>query len=281
MRIRDRNAWGAKYANGHGTRPLSGVREIWLHHEAGAVTSPGMTVAQEAARMRHLEHVGQQRFRQGISYPWVVFPSGRIWQGLTPDAVGAHTGGRNSTSTAISWPGNYEQQHGTSAQREATSWLLAHIRRQGWATVHQFTGGHRDVPGPFGNTLCPGRFAYQHIGSMNTRAQNLYAGERAPEPPTGATYVVQPGDTLGELARRLGTSVQGLVILNGISDPDVIRAGQRLWIRWVVSPGQTLGAISSRLRSAGLPAATVERLAELNGLPDPDVIRAGQNLRIP
>ncbi len=42
------------------------------------------------------------------------------------------------------------------------------------------------------------------------------------------TYVVQPGDTLLGLARRYGTTVDELVRWNGITNPNLLRIGQRL-----------------------------------------------------
>jgi LysM repeat protein len=44
----------------------------------------------------------------------------------------------------------------------------------------------------------------------------------------GGFYVVQPDDTLFELAQEWGCSVDDIVRLNSISDPDLIRVGQRL-----------------------------------------------------
>jgi hyaluronan synthase len=47
--------------------------------------------------------------------------------------------------------------------------------------------------------------------------------------PTGVErYVVQPGDTLGELATRFNMTISDLKKLNGLRDPDVIGAGQIL-----------------------------------------------------
>jgi hypothetical protein len=43
-----------------------------------------------------------------------------------------------------------------------------------------------------------------------------------------SSYVVQEGDTLSEVALRLGVSVEDLAEANGISDPDVIVAGKML-----------------------------------------------------
>jgi murein DD-endopeptidase MepM/ murein hydrolase activator NlpD len=44
----------------------------------------------------------------------------------------------------------------------------------------------------------------------------------------GATYVVQPGDTLFSIARRNGTTVTSLISLNGLASPESIRVGQTL-----------------------------------------------------
>jgi LysM repeat protein len=46
----------------------------------------------------------------------------------------------------------------------------------------------------------------------------------------GQTYVVKQGETLSEIAARLGVSVQALAEANGISNPALIRAGQVLVI---------------------------------------------------
>ncbi len=44
------------------------------------------------------------------------------------------------------------------------------------------------------------------------------------------TITIQPGDTLGEIAARFGTTVDELVALNHIADPNVIFAGQQLLV---------------------------------------------------
>ena len=56
----------------------------------------------------------------------------------------------------------------------------------------------------------------------------------APQPvqhvghPATGTYVVQPGDTLSEIASRYGTTYQNLAAINGIGDPNRINVGQVL-----------------------------------------------------
>jgi rare lipoprotein A len=44
----------------------------------------------------------------------------------------------------------------------------------------------------------------------------------------GGSYVVQSGDTLTGIAAELGTSVDSLMAANGLTDPDLLYAGQTL-----------------------------------------------------
>jgi LysM repeat protein len=44
------------------------------------------------------------------------------------------------------------------------------------------------------------------------------------------TYDIQPGDSLGKIAERFGVSVDDLMALNGITNPDHIEVGQTLTI---------------------------------------------------
>jgi LysM repeat protein len=50
----------------------------------------------------------------------------------------------------------------------------------------------------------------------------------APAAHTGATVTVRPGDTLSAIAARTGASVTALAALNGLADPNAVRAGRVL-----------------------------------------------------
>ncbi len=58
----------------------------------------------------------------------------------------------------------------------------------------------------------------------------LTAVDHAYAPPAAShtVYRIAAGDTLGAIAARLGTTVARLAALNGLSDPDLIRAGADL-----------------------------------------------------
>lgn len=66
------------------------------------------------------------------------------------------------------------------------------------------------------------------------------------------SYVVQPGDTLAIIAQEKGVTIQYLMTVNGIVDPDLIIAGQPICLRQSISPpvptptAQGLGAVEQQ-----------------------------------
>jgi LysM repeat protein len=107
-------------------------------------------------------------------------------------------------------------------------------------------------------------------------------------PPSTTTYIVQAGDTLWSIARRYGTTVQAIALLNNIPNPSLIFVGQRLRISGeieepvppatrihIVRPGETLSSIARHY------GTTYWAIAMANNLPNPNVIYAGQRLVIP
>ena len=100
-------------------------------------------------------------------------------------------------------------------------------------------------------------------------------------------YVVQPGETLSEIARRKGLNLALLLEINQISAAQRLYAGQGLRLPvdqpWntvdlpaehIVQPGEHLGTIAAKY---GLSAADI---ASMNRLTDPSLITPGQVLRI-
>lgn len=92
-------------------------------------------------------------------------------------------------------------------------------------------------------------------------------------------YIVQEGDTLSALAARYGTTVESIVRLNHIADPNRITTGQQLRIAvnsqdavYVVQRGDTLGRIA---RWSGLP---LRELAHANGIQNENLIYPGERI---
>lgn len=78
----------------------------------------------------------------------------------------------------------------------------------------------------------------------------------------GGTYKVKSGDTLGEIAAAHHTTVKALVSLNGINNPDRIRAGQTLKLpsgaapaKKTVSLKQLVAAFKRDAPKAGTPVS--------------------------
>ncbi len=90
-----------------------------------------------------------------------------------------------------------------------------------------------------GDTLFKIAQAYQVPINVIARANNLrnqneiYVGQvlRIPQLNTRVWYIVRYGDTLFNIAKRFFTTVDNIVALNNIPNPDDIRAGQRIRVR--------------------------------------------------
>jgi LysM repeat protein len=120
-------------------------------------------------------------------------------------------------------------------------------------------------------------------------------------PPQPQWYEVQPGDTLGTLAREWRTTVSAIADANDITNPNLIQVGQRLMIprgatipaatpastagataaarpptgSYVVQPGDSLSTLAHRWN------ASMDRIIDLNGIRNPDLIFTGLRLTIP
>ncbi len=107
-----------------------------------------------------------------------------------------------------------------------------------------------------------------------------------------STYIVRLGDTLSFIARRFDTTVNDLVELNDIANPNLIYPGEILKIptvgnedsksssarqytkTYIVQRGDTLTSISRKFD------ISVDRLAEINNIQDINLIYPGQVLKI-
>lgn len=153
-----------------------------------------------------------------------------------------------------------------------------------------------------------------------TNPSNILVGQRLLVPNENSIpavivtqdHTIRPGETLRSIAQFYGVTVQGLVALNQIANPDTIYVGQVLKIRaggleqTTVEPtsqpepiqpsvtppeAQTVAASSSVLhvvqrgetlfRIATQYGLTVNELARANSIADPTLIYAGQQIVIP
>lgn len=114
-------------------------------------------------------------------------------------------------------------------------------------------------------------------------------------PPTEetTTIIIQCGDTLNQLALQYNTTVENLVQLNNISNPNLIYAGNTLIVPvnsnntnkvnttlsgdeiYIVKPGDTLSSIANEYNT------TVKILAVANNIRNINLIYVGQRIVIP
>jgi LysM repeat protein len=117
---------------------------------------------------------------------------------------------------------------------------------------------------------------------------------------TGATYIIQPGDTLYKIMVKFNVSAAALIAANNLTNPNLLFVGQRLIIPgaggtvpvvatqppstvaapvtgsvYVVQAGDTLYKISTKL---GVDAAA---LIAANHLTNPNLLFVGQQLIVP
>ena len=104
-------------------------------------------------------------------------------------------------------------------------------------------------------------------------------------------YTIKKGDTLWEIARRYGTTVQEIASINNIQNPNLIYPGETIRILtnsttsgeetrgtgdiiYTVQRGNTLSEIAQAYN------VTVNHIVELNNIQNPNLIYPGQKLRI-
>lgn len=129
------------------------------------------------------------------------------------------------------------------------------------------------------------------VNANNIRNPNLiYVGEvfiiphmTSVESSGYTLYTVRRGDTLWGISRKFGTSINSIVALNGIENPNLIYAGEVFKIPsarseqaviYTVKRGDTLWGISRKF------GTTVEKLVKLNSVKNPNLIYVGEKLII-
>lgn len=102
-------------------------------------------------------------------------------------------------------------------------------------------------------------------------------------------HVVQPGETMGQIAAEYGIDSIALADANGISNGNLIRVGQKLVIpgisqrdaiealgqRHTVASGESLSGIAAQY------GVSMEAIMALNSIDDPNKVFVGQELLIP
>ena len=92
-------------------------------------------------------------------------------------------------------------------------------------------------------------------------------------------YIVKAGDSLSKIAAKYNTTYQKLAEYNSISNPNVIKVGQKIKIPgtqvYIVQRGDTLSRIAAKYNT------TYQKLAKYNNISNPSLIKVGQQIKIP
>ncbi|WJY96222.1 N-acetylmuramoyl-L-alanine amidase [Corynebacterium felinum] len=250
-KVISRKGWGADESIRCGSPQYSdGVAGIAIHHTAG---SNNYTQAQAPGIMRGIYKYHAQTLGWcDIGYHALADKYGNLYEGryggLNKDVIGAHAGGFNENTWAISMIGNYQVAQPTGAMiksvGELAGWRAkveglnpsgksAHYS-EGTKYTQYPKGTRVDLPNIFahrdvGLTECPGDYAYAQMGTIRSIAQakytalNLGVGDTnnqsplvdppaANNSPAGGANTTTGGGNAGTLsdAVKLLTNLQGL-----------------------------------------------------------------------
>ena len=168
MRIRPRGFWGAAQPQGS-MYDMTGVKKgVYVHHTVTALPDNyeelgrNRTIAVEKSHMRYLQQIAFGRGFSDISYNFVVFPSGRVYEGRGWAKVGAHNDGENSTTYGIVAVGNYETDRPTVSLIEGIVNCIRAGQANGRIAKDVWVRGHRDSDA----TACPGTYLYRRLPAI-------------------------------------------------------------------------------------------------------------------
>ncbi len=153
--------------------------------------------------------------------------------------------------------------------------------------IHQYTdrgkldgyGGHLDL-----NRLTGSKSLAYFIGGMAIKPP----AAKQESKPAATTHTVKSGDTLSAIAAKYKTTVNDLVKINGIKDPNLIRVGQKIKlsrsapvkattqkaVHHTVKHGDTVSGLAIKHGSSPM------QIKNWNNLKDINKIYVGQKLRV-
>jgi hypothetical protein len=181
--------WGRR-----GTPPLDVApkRELYIHHTV--TSNQRRTRGEERRHMRELEQFHIARGFLTIGYSFVLFRSGRLYEGRGPRALPAAQGGHNSGTIAIACVGDFRSDRLTRRMKARLIVAAVNVRvRRGVRLV----GGHREAPNLRESTECPGGNIMRWLPTLARRAGLRRVArelERVEREQDGSACIEAPGD---------------------------------------------------------------------------------------
>jgi LysM repeat protein len=230
-----------------------------------ALTAPASAQQQQTHTVQPGETLGSIARLYGLTIDAIAFANGIT----NPDLIyvgqvlkipiqtgGSSSGGSASTSgTATYTVAAGDTLYGIARKFNTTFTTLASLNNI--TNVDSLAVGQvLKVPSASGSTPAP-----TASSSTTIPPQPSPTGQSGPA--ASVTYTVQAGDTLGQIALRFGTSTQQIVLLNGLTNADLIYVGQVLLIQQASSQSATAtptkAATGASTTAAGItPSATTQ-----------------------
>lgn len=166
LEVYSRADWGAKPPASPLVPAENPRKKLYWHNTAGVQPGEGWTFEQECSQMRATEayHVDVRKFR-AIAYSFVIFPSGRVYEGRGFEYDhGANLGYENQVSLSFCFAGNYDVQRLTDAQVASAQGLVSVALSAGYLSNPFSNLGHRDEPGV--SKSCPGNNVYPRLSEL-------------------------------------------------------------------------------------------------------------------
>ncbi|MBO0596601.1 LysM peptidoglycan-binding domain-containing protein [Nesterenkonia sp. E16_7] len=204
------------------------IEELVPHWPAAGnrTYGPRPTLAETAAAIRAWRrmHIDRNGWAD-LGYPFVIDQAGRTLDGAGTTHAAAHAGGHNFRTFGVLFiVGNGERP--SAAARAAFRSLGRHLKANGFPNLRTTPRDHGRLPGE--STACAGPLVRGDVDAARLSFGTSTGGTTPAA--SGGTYTVQAGDTLSAIADANDASLAVLVKRNGISNADLIRAGQELTI---------------------------------------------------
>lgn len=189
-----------------GTRWIGFTYQMHGIHGTNRPELIGQAVSNGCVRM-HNSHVEELYEMVGLGAPVIVIVAPvASWSGLgkSPSQAGPASG---QAGAGAGNPGPGSGQAGSGQSQTGTG------------------SGETGKPGGFLGPSGP-----QPKDPMGASGEPGTAGETSQGSGQGRTYTVQPGDSIWAIAKRFGTTVEAIVRINGIRNPELIYPGEVLKI---------------------------------------------------
>jgi len=240
--IHPRTSWGGPAAPiGH---PTSGAKLlVVIHHSYRPHRECGVALQRERDDIKGMHEYHVDQGWGGISYNFLVFQSGNVYEGRGWGRVGAHTVGRNSSSVGICLVIDGETHAPTAAAIDGVRAVIAEGIRLGHIDASHVRAPHDR----FKNKVCPGQLVKDSglIGGAVPQVERAAAVAPTPTLRLGSGGKAAPADlyeAVRELQRRLGlpekyrtgyfgditdASVRSLQLQHGLKSDGIV--GPKTW----------------------------------------------------